>query len=406
MSCPSDQRPAAPVPPSLSTRRRWRWIVISALLVAAATGGVWRYRVSRPEYRFDRGLQAVARRDWHTADELADRLSATGHPDEAHILRAESLFARKDSAGALDECNRVRPDGGSLHLRAAVLSGKCLLDLAEPTEAVRVFAFVVSREPDNVDAHRGWAAAAYDLGQTSQAIAELRQVARLDPADYRPHRLAGDIHRDAGDWNRAEAEYREAVRLGGGPPSVRAQVRADLARTLVEAAKFSEALDVLDDGGEGDPESRPAALARAEALRGLGRYDEAAALVDRELEARPDGQLYRVRGQLHLDRGEWAAAIPPLEEATRRIRAPYQAYLLLAQAYGLAGRKADAAKALARAEQLRRDAQAASELSREANARPWDPAVRLRLAAVFDRLGDPDLAAMWRRAAASVAGRR
>jgi len=145
---------------------------------------------------------------------------------------------------------------------------------------------------------------------------------------------------------------------------------------------------------------------RGEALRGLGRGPEAAALVDRALARHPDGALFRLRGQLDLDRGDAAAAIPMFEEATRRLRAPYQVYLLLAQAYRLAGRTADAARAVARGEEIRRDVEAAAELSREASEKPWDPAVRLRLAAVFDRLGDAQLAAMWRRAAGSLAGRR
>ena len=85
--------------------------------------------------------------------------------------------------------------------------------------------------------------------------------------------------------------------------------------------------------------------------------------------------------------------------------APYQAHFLLAQAYTLAGRPADAATAAARAEEIRLDVETATTLSQEAADKPWDPAVRHRLAAVFDRLGDAELAAMWRRAAAAVGAR-
>src|SRR4051794_24992253 len=112
-------------------RRHRRWILFATLIAGTAAAGGWRYRVTRPEYRFEHGLRAVANRDWKTAAELADRLHAAGHPDEAHVLRAESRYACKDAAAALDECNQVHPDGGLLHLRAATLSGKCLLDLGE-----------------------------------------------------------------------------------------------------------------------------------------------------------------------------------------------------------------------------------------------------------------------------------
>jgi predicted Zn-dependent protease len=157
-----------------------------------------------------------------------------------------------------------------------------------------------------------------------------------------------------------------------------------------------------DDGGE--PSPRSAAL-KAEALRGVGRGPEAIAVVDRALDAYPDGVFYRLRGQLYLDQGNAADAIPMLEQAARLYKRPYQPYFLLAQAYARAGRKADADRAAARAEEVRRDLETATELTKEAMERPQDASVRIRLAEVCERLGDPELAAMWRRAAASLASR-
>jgi hypothetical protein len=37
---------------------------------------------------------------------------------------------------------------------------------------------------------------------------------------------------------------------------------------------------------------------------------------------------------------------------------------------------------------------------------PLDPSVRIRLAEVFDRLQEPDLATMWRKAAAELQARQ
>ena len=385
--------------------RSLRKTLLAVLLIATvAVVAGWRYRVTRPDYRFERGLQAVRDRDWRTADRLADRLAAAGQEDLAHLLRGEALYARKDPGAALTECNRVRGDGGPNHLRAAALSGRCHLDLDEPTEAQRAFAFVVRQQPENADAHRGLAAAAYDLGQMGDAIAHLEEVIRLDPADYRPHRLMGNIYRDLGDREKAEPAYREALRLGGGPPAVRQEIEFDLAEGLVQQARFADALETLAavDGGA-EPPPQLVAL-RAEALRGLGRGPEAIALVDRALADYPDGVFYRLRGQLYLDQGDAADAVPMLEQAARLYRRPYQAYFLLAQAYAQVGRKADADRAARRAEEIRHDLEAATDLNRQALERPRDASVRLRLAEISERLGDADMAAVWRRAAAQLQG--
>src|SRR5947199_218337 len=81
-------------------------------------------------------------------------------------------------------------------VRAAALTGQCLLALGAVREADRVFRSVVAEQPDQVDAHRGLAVIAYDLGQLGEAVEHLRRVAELDAADPRPHRLIGLIYKD------------------------------------------------------------------------------------------------------------------------------------------------------------------------------------------------------------------
>jgi predicted Zn-dependent protease len=179
-----------------------------------------------------------------------------------------------------------------------------------------------------------------------------------------------------------------------------------LAENLVKQSKFADALAVLDEGSARGPEP-PALLAvRGQALRGVGRRAGAIALADRALAAHPDGVFYLLRGQLYLDDGNAAAAVPLLEQAARLYRKPYQAYFLLAQAYAATARKADAERANRRADEIRQDLQRATDLSREAMDHPLDPSVRIRLAEVFDRLQEPDLATMWRKAAAELQARQ
>lgn len=385
-------------------RRRFRLAALVVLLLVGVATGWWRYRVTRPEYRLERGETAVRAGQWEVAETYADRLEASGYPDHARFLRAERYLARKRPESALAALNEVRDE--ELRKRSLPLVGRCLLELGSLRDAHEVFTTIRRDEPDNIDAHRGLAAIAYDLGQMDDAIAHLEAVARLDPGDPRPHRLMGSIYLDSDKFEKSEAAFREALRRGAAGP-VRTEVRFELADALVHLGRFSDALAELDAEPSGiDPEPVWMLALRAECLRGVGRRAEAAALADQQLVTTGEAAFFRIRGQIDMEEGEYPAAVAMLERATRLNPGHYQSHFLLAQAYAGAGRKADAEAANVRADELRRDLDILSALSRQATARPWDPAVRLRLAEVFDRIGKPELAQMWRSAAAACAGQR
>jgi tetratricopeptide (TPR) repeat protein len=373
-------------------------VLVLAVLAAAAVAG-WRYRVTRPDYRLARGEEAIAAKDWETVGYLRERLEASGHPDEAHLLRGRAHYARKRPDLALPEFDAVREDS-PLRDRAAFGLGRCLLDLGARKEAAQAFLFVLEHQPDDADAHRGMAAVAYDLGQLGVAVEHLERVAELDPADARPHRLIGLIYKDMGQLPRAEAAYREALRRGLSAADEQT-VRAELGEVLVRQGRFADALAALDAAAA--PDNSAWVAARAEGLRGAGRQKEAAELLDRELGKHPDPPLYRVRGQIYLEQGNYAEAARLLERAAELDPADHQAHYLLAQAYTGLGRKDDAARESARVEELRKDFDLLTALTREAMDRPWDAAVRLRLAETCRRLGMAKLAEMWRAAAAACA---
>lgn len=396
-----------PAPPPARPPRRRAVLVLAVFALGVAAFVGWRYRVTRPDYRLARGTEAVRARDWAAAEGHVARLEASGAADHARLLAAEVYHARGLPDRALTELNRMAPDGPLEH-RRAVLAGRCLLDLRSLVEAYRVFRGVLADHPDDPDALRGLAAITYDLGQMDEALGHLTRVADLDPADPRPLRLIGLIRADGGNPEPAEAAYRAALARDPAP-DLTAELRSELAQALLQQKKYPEAVAVLDAAREAAGGAEPAdlLLIRAECLRGLGRAPEAAALVDRGIEADPEGgRLYRLRGQLLMDRDQPAEAATALEKALALIPGHYQTQFLLAQAYAAAGRKADADQAFARAEDLRRDNELLSDLSRAASDRPWDPAVRVRLAEVCDRLNKPELAAMWRGAAASLTGRK
>jgi tetratricopeptide (TPR) repeat protein len=379
---------------------RWRRRITLLILVLGVLGAAgWRYRVTRPDYRLARGQDAIRAGDAQTVRDYAERLEAAGYPDHAHLLRGEALHAFGAPDLALAQFNKIRSEG-PIRLRAAVLSGRCLLELGELKEAHRAFEFVVAEQPDNVDGHRGLAAIAYDLGQLGEAVGHLRRVAELDPHDSRPHRLIGLIYKDMTQNVQSEEAYREALRRGP-PADVERDVRLELADVLAQQAKFAEGLEVLD-GGRGAAGEDPArAAVRAECLRGLGRPQDAAKVLDGVPSGQRTAVLWRLRGQVHQDQAQAADALKCFERAVELDPSDHQAHYLLGQVYAGMGRKDDAARVFARVDELRKNLDLITDLSREAMRKPWDAQVRLQLAELCDRMGKPKLAEMWRKAAAA-----
>jgi tetratricopeptide (TPR) repeat protein len=369
-----------------------------AVACLAAAGGGWWYYVTRPEYRWQRGQQALRENDWLAAEEFARKLEASGEPDRARLLRGEALFRQRRYADAVTELNQVR-DEGDLRLRAATLQGQCFLRLNFLREAHRAFQFVVDQQPDNPDAHRGLAAVYYDLGDLTRAIPHLEQVARLVPTDGRPHRQIGLIDKDLAQYADAAAAYREALGRELNP-TVREEVRLELAEVLIKQLDYPAALEVLDHPTPGPQDGVRAMGLRAECLWGLSRAGEARELLDRALRREPSGvYLLRLRGQIHLAEGEPAQAAALLEKAVALDPHDEPSRYQLVLAYTRLNRAKDAAEQQERARAIRERLALLTTLSKEAMDKPWDAGVRRRLAEICDQLGRPNLAAMWRRAA-------
>jgi len=392
----ASNQPATPTP-----RRRLRRVAAIAIIctVAAAALLYWQYRITRPSYRFQRGQEAIAASDWKTAAAMADRLKAAGHVDLSRLLRAELLYARKQPESALEELNQIS-DEREIRVRAATLSGRCLFDLGATAEAERAFLFAVSENMDNIDAHRGLATIAYQMGQLNRSMAHLEHVIRLDPNDARPHRMLAEVLRDADDIENAESEYRQAIRIANGlSPTAIEEAQFGVVECLLRRKLFTEALAALDEYAAGKPEAITLQGARIEALRGVGRKEEAIAVADRALAQDPTGPFHRLRGQFYLDDGDAKSAIPLLERAVQLNPKHYQSYFLLAQAYAADNRKADAERTNRKADSIRKDYELESILTTEAIHKPTDPVVRLKLAELHERTGDLDAAARWRKAA-------
>ena len=386
-------------------RRRSFLRLLAAFLVLglAGAGAVRWYQTTRPEYRLSRGQEALRRGDAGTAEEMALRLESAGHADHAHFLRAAVRLEQGRPAAAVAELNRILAT--EVRLDAAALYGEWLVrHQMRPAEAERMLRFVLSERPDDLVAHRGLAAIYYDQGAWALAVLHLFRWAELDPEDGRPHRFAGLIYKDMDQPTPAIPCYREALnrRLS---EAVAGEVREELAECLVKLSLYSEALELLGECGRRAEEVPGLVALRGGCLWGLGRAGEAEAILDRALESHPDSaELLRARGKIFVAALQPADAAPLFERALELDPHDATSRYQLTLAYEQMGRGEEAAEHRRALERTNAEMLALTKLIQEAGEKPWDAALQRRLAERCEKLGRPELARRWLRAAAAAPG--
>jgi tetratricopeptide (TPR) repeat protein len=384
--------------------RNWRSILVSAVVIGVVGASmVWWWYTSRPDYRLQQARSAVVRGDTKVAERQALLFEAGADRDRAHLLRAHLFVHEKYYAKALQHLNQVR-DQGALRLEAAAMTGRCLVELGETYQAERAYRFLLRKDPDHADAHRGLAAVYFDQGALPQAIQHCQEWARLQPTDGKPHRFMGFIYRDLEKYEQAILSFREALARDLSR-DVHEEVRLEMAESLIKRGHFQAALDAL-------AQSQPPAegLAKkltlsAEAARGLGQSARAKALVDDALRLDRDHVPgLRLAGALFLESKEFDKAVYVLEHAVRRDPHDFTARHRLSQAYVGLGRL-DAARE--QQTKMKESQTLLSELNRLGQRLmndPRDAHTHARLAEVFDKLSRPADAARSRRNAQALHG--
>jgi tetratricopeptide (TPR) repeat protein len=385
-----------------SKARVWCLGLVSVAVVGAAiaaAGAGW-YRVTRPDYRLRQGQKALLQGDLNRAEDFAQRLEESGHADEAHLLRGQSLLRRGRLNEAILEYNQIHQENQDVLGEASLIYGLGFLSVGDYIRAERLLRYVLTVRPQDLEAHRGLARICYDRGAMNQALVYLDKWSQLDDRDGEPHRWKAMIYKDIGIDSMAVENYQAA--LGRElPPQTRAQVVVELVEVLIKQRDYQQAISYLDEqftAGESPP---AVAELRAECLFfGQRRSGEAVALLQqaRGNEA-PSPHWLWLRSQLHADASELPAAIDLLQQALSADPHDIACRYSLAEAYERLGRRTEAAEERGRLEQSRRLLQQLSDLNREAADKPRDAQVRRRLADVCEKLGKLDMAQAWLRAA-------
>ena len=141
---------------------------------------------------------------------------------------------------------------------------------------------------------------------------------------------------------------------------------------------------------------------RAESLIGLDRRSEARAVLDEAMRIYSNnGDLFRLRAQLHLEASEFEQAHAGLDRALLIDSNDYRSRYLLIQVLQSLGRLQEVKEEQLKLDQLKKNLDERTWLTQEAVNKPWDASIRLRLAELCEKLVRPDLAIMWRQAAAA-----
>jgi tetratricopeptide (TPR) repeat protein len=369
-------------------------------LGAMATVSAWWYHTTRPDYRLRQGQEALRQGRPDKAERLAQRLEADGYADHARLLRGEALLRERRFALAIAAFNQIQ-DQGELRVEASAIYGLAFLSVKRSWEAERLLRYVVSRQPDHLEAQRGLAAIYFDQGALRLAVQHAQECARLEPHRGYPYRFLGVIFKDLGKYAEAQAAYQQALERELPAEQVR-EVQEGLVEVLVLQKQYAEVLAMLQEGVTWVKANPRMLAARAECLWGLDHGAQAKTLLDSALVEHPDSpELLRLRAKLHLSANEPQSAATLLERALRLDRHDHLSRYQLVQAYQMLGRSADAAEQQRLLEQTQGYLAELTQLNAEITERPWDGAVRTRMAEICDKLDKPDLAAMWRQAAAA-----
>jgi tetratricopeptide (TPR) repeat protein len=351
-----------------------------------------------------RGQEALRKGRLEIADRLAQQLEADGYVDHAHLLRGEAFLRDHQFDRATLEFNQIR-DRGDLFVEASTIYGVAFLS-KRPFEAEQLLRYVVSERPDDIEAHRGLAAIYFDQGALTLAVRHARECARLEPNKGYPFRLIGVIDKDLGEYASARDAFRQALERDLSNQE-RIDVQEGLAEVVVQLKQYAEGLAILDECPPGVNQKAKMLACRAECLWGLDRTAEAKALLDRALPEHPtSADVLRLRARIYLNENEAGKAAALLEHALQVDRHDHLSRYELVQAYQMLGRRADAAEQQRLLKQTQDYLAELTSLNREIAERPWDAAVRTRLADICDKLDKADLAAMWRQAAAAAVATR
>lgn len=212
----------------------------------------------------------VQRQRYKEAADLFGKLLPSDDP--AILVGAATAFLETgretEGAALLEKLLGVQPDAPQTHF----LVGLAHYNREKYAEAAASLLRMLELAPDNAEGRFYLGAVYFRQGNHDAAIAEWRQAAAH--RGYFPAQFA------LGALLSERREYKEATEFLLRAEALRPQsavVHYELARVAYQEGRYTQALQQASRAVELDPKLQPASFLRANALRQMGREDEAAA---------------------------------------------------------------------------------------------------------------------------------
>ncbi|RZI53850.1 MAG: tetratricopeptide repeat protein [Pseudonocardia sp.] len=223
---------------------------------------------------------------------LGNALAASGRDTDAWDVLIDAVRRAPNDWLAQIELAKLaeRLHGRDTAAQAWLLAGETLRASDRIDEAVAAADRAMAFHPDNVEAAGLRHSLVPELKDEEDALASA--FIDLNPNDIESLTKYGRLYAESGDLVKAEQLLRRARdlrRQAERPPDSAAL--ADLGRVLYLQDRHLEALELLDEAIELDPENSIALVTRGEALCGLGRYDESLQPLRTSIELLP-GEAY------------------------------------------------------------------------------------------------------------------
>lgn len=278
-------------------------------------------------------------------------------------------------------------------------AGLIFYHMKDLNQAIHLLKLTTDINPDNIMAHRVMSAAFYDIGALDRTLEETAHVARLAPEDYHPHLVQGDILKSYGQFQTAVTSYEQAITLVSAGSAGELDVKRGLADCYLKLGRYPQTLELLSSL-ESTP---PVALRQAEAHFYLRHYDEARTLMQslgRELSGTVEAVVLTVR--LLEQEKRYDDAIRILTAILQKEPNNINLLSCAADVYGADGQVEKATQYRERSAEIAELEVEMSKLNHAALNDLQNVELRLQIAAVAEKLGNPKLAGNWIRAAMGI----
>ncbi|MEO9518354.1 MAG: tetratricopeptide repeat protein [Paracoccaceae bacterium] len=255
---------------------------------------------------------------------LYSRMARYLRPDhvDALLLNAELLEELGQFDLAVEAYNDVPDDFPAFH--AAELGRAAAYRRADkPDAAIEVLEQLVKRFPDLPAVHSTLGDIQRQQSNFEQAVGHYDRALELNTETTRNiwflHYARAISHDRLDNWENAEADFRSALELNPGQP----QVLNYLGYSLVEKQiKLDEALGMIEQAVEANPDSGYIVDSLGWVLYRLGRYEEGVIQMERAVELMPVdpvvndhlGDLYWAVGRLREAEFQWSRALSFVDE--------------------------------------------------------------------------------------------